>query len=340
MKFDGVRRGVNSVKASREPGSAPALGRVSKMRGYGRMETRRRRSRRSGHSQPRPQETQVIAWSIGVGLAALAVLGAVFTFWLLPRLRGAVSDVTKPDRTATEDRIRVVSKFRSPTDDEALTLVHKALAVRNPDKVETLIRPGSMTPSEVLDFLNSLRTVDGDVKDCIWLSSIDRNNMSLEGVEVVFSGFGKPRSRLAILTPDHDGVWKLDFPSFARWVQPSWKDLLDKKAESGVVRVIAARGFYFNRAFKDETKWVAYKMTSPDIDDLLFGYCKRGSNQHKAMELLWQRGETPVARATLEIRRPQGEDAADGTERVQFEISRVLAEDWVMGDKAFDENLP
>ena len=43
--------------------------------------------------------------------------------------------------------------------------------------------------------------------------------------------------------------------------------------------------------------------------------------------------EIPVPRAILEIRR------VEGAEPRQLEISRVLAEDWVMGDAPFDEQF-
>ncbi len=94
-----------------------------------------------------------------------------------------------------------------------------------------------------------------------------------------------------------------------------------------------ARDRYFNGPFHDEGVWAAYCMVSPDMDELLVGYCKRDSDQFRAMELMWSNDETLVTRATLEIERVEGGD------RRQFKIARVLAEDWVMGDRPFDETV-
>ena len=128
----------------------------------------------------------------------------------------------------------------------------------------------------------------------------------------------------------------MDFAAFARCVKPSWKELLDGGCESGRVRVVAAKDNYYNGPFKDDRNWVAYKLVSPDIDEILVGYCRSGSAQHRAMELLWQRGEARQARVTLELHRPPDPASA---ERRQFEITHVLAEDWVMSDRTLDEGL-
>ena len=248
--------------------------------------------------------------------------------------------------------------FKPPSASEAMALVNKALAVRKPDEVTAVIRPGTMTPAEVVNALQAISKVNGEPISTSWLSSIDKNGMSLEGVEVAYAGDGKKVKRLAFLTPDAKGVWKLDFPAFARLVQPAWKKLpadtettlevervpsdpaqawekllAGGKGTTGVVRVSVARDRYYNGPFQDEAVWAAYGMISPDMDALLLGYCMRNSDLYRAMELMWADDETQVVRATLEIRRVEGGD------RRQFKITRVLAEDWVMGDKPFDETV-
>jgi hypothetical protein len=206
------------------------------------------------------------------------------------------------------------------------------LAVRDPVKVAEIIRPGPLTSVEVVDRLRQIEAQDGEPTGTRWLSSVDKNGMSLEGVEVRYGKGDKVSKRLAFLTPDDLGVWKLDFPAFDRLVVPSWDELLTGKAPSGVVRVSVARDRYYNGPFLDEGQWVAYGMASPDVSDtLLVGYCKRDSYQHQAMEMMWTSDEVIVVRATLEVRRVEGAEAR------QFEITRVLAEDWVTGEQPFDE---
>jgi len=307
------------------------------MPGYGRRGRHRRRNHSDDHlnQRQRRRRLQLIAWSAGIALVSLVCMGVAFNFWLYPRLQDE-RDPTEVTKAAAEAQVRVASKFKSPSRDEALALVKKALGLRNPDEVEAMIRIGPMSALEVVNYLEAMKTVDGEIKHYNWLSSIDKNGLALEGVEVFFGGGEKPRSRLAILTPDAKGVWKLDFAAFARWVKPSWNALLEQNAESGLVRVLAARYSYFNGPFRDDHTWAAYRLQSPDMDEVLVGYCKIGSAQHQAMESMWQFGGTAVARVTLELRRPQDAAGAGGS---QFEITRVLAEDWVLGDKPLDGGL-
>jgi hypothetical protein len=330
MKPSGVQRDVRTLSAARQPGSAPNVGKVARMRGFGQLRDRHRR-RRDSHRDERNQARSrlVVGWSIAIGVVSLVALLMVVGFWVRPLMKRK-KDTTEQDRVAADAQVRVASKFKSPSEDEILVLVKKALALRNPAEVDRLIRPGPIPALEVVDFLKALKTVDGEIAHYVWLGSIDKNGLSLEGVQVVFGHRDKPRNRLAILTPDENGVWKMDFAAFARCVTPSWEDLLAKKTESGVVRVYVARDNYFNGPFADYQKWAAYSMVSPDMDEKLVGYCKVASSQHRAMESLWTSGDVKFARVTLEINRVENSD------RRQFEITHVLAEDWVMGEKPLD----
>jgi hypothetical protein len=108
---------------------------------------------------------------------------------------------------------------------------------------------------------------------------------------------------------------------------------MEQAPVNGVVRVYTGRDRYYNGPFADETVWAVYGMGSEDLDVALYGYCKRGSRQHRAMEFLIKADEKALIRVTLEVRKD-----VDARRR-QFEITRVLAEDWVMAEKAFDTML-
>ena len=337
MKHADVRRGVQTItNDSRKPGTGPTLGRVSRMPGYGRRGTRRRRHHDDDYltQRKRQRSFRVLVWSAGIGVVSVAVLAAAFAFWLYPRLHGR-GDLTQ-ERQVTIDEARVVSKFKSPSHEEALALVKRALAVREAGQVASVIRPGPMSAEEVLSYLEKMREQEGQVQNYEWISSIDKNGLSLEGVRVTFNNRGKASGRLAILTPDAKGVWKLDFAAFARLCKPALNVLLGEGGGSGEVRVYASKDSYFNGPFRDESQWASYKLISPDTEETLMGYCKMGSPQYLAMELLWQHVGTPRTRVTLEITRPPVTSAA---ERWQFQITRVLAEDWVMADKPLDEGF-
>jgi hypothetical protein len=232
---------------------------------------------------------------------------------------------------------RNFSQFKSPSEEAALELVKQALAVRDPAGVARYFRPGSAQPGAVVAFLKDMEKADGAINGFQWLSSMDANGLLIDGVLVNSTKDGTPRNRLALLTPDEKGIWKIDFDAFARTVKPSWGVLLGEGGEGdwlGVVRVIVARDSYFNGPFRDETQWACYGMASPDTETILLGYCRKGSPQERAMErIVSEEKDEPrhrLNRVTLEIRRPQGAEIR------QFEITRVLAEDWVMAAAPFD----
>ena len=96
-----------------------------------------------------------------------------------------------------------------------------------------------------------------------------------------------------------------------------------------MVRVYVAKDQYFNGPFQESEGWHCYGIASPDVPDLMFGYCKADSEQARAIELLLDRKK--MSRATLGIER------VEGAEKRQYRIKRVLAEDWLVGDEPADQ---
>jgi hypothetical protein len=137
-------------------------------------------------------------------------------------------------------------------------LVKQALAIREPAKVPAFFRPCDSSPEEIVAYLGSLEAVDGRISGYDWLSSMDVNRLSVDGVLVKFTGDDAPRSRLALLTPDAEGKWRIDFDAFARTVKPAWSEILEKAADSALVRVYAATDSYYNGPFRDDTQWICY----------------------------------------------------------------------------------
>jgi hypothetical protein len=146
--------------------------------------------------------------------------------------------------------------------------------------------------------------------------------------------FDSGRNRLALLSPDPAGTWRVDFDAFDRHVAPEWTTLLAGKPVEGTARVHVARDNYFNGRYLDDRRWACYGLASPDHDTLMFGYALRGSPQQQALDeslrLNLQRSATGIQRMTLGLRHPGTGDAK------QFEITRALADDWALGDRALD----
>jgi hypothetical protein len=345
-----VQRVAQSGVILKKGADAPELGEVNRVWQAPRMESWDPALRPKDEATLRREQLRraiVMGWSIALGVGAVAAVVVSFVIWLQPILNRE-KDVTERNRQASEVRVRKISKFKSPTEDEALALVNSALAARTEADVRKLIRlgpltvpgpaeagrgdsPGHATPAAVAEQLAAMQQTDGRIVEQNWLGSIDKNGLSLEGVELIFDEHDRTKNRLAILTPDERGIWQVDFAAYARSVDPPWEQLMDEGTPAGVVRVWVARDRYYNGPFLSDVQWVAYALASQDMAEPLFGYCRRWSAQHRAMELMWEGSGNLTARATLEVRR------VPGAERQQFEITRVLAEDWVLAEHPFDE---
>jgi hypothetical protein len=270
-------------------------------------------------------------WTLVIAAVAMLALGGAFAGWLIANQNRA-RDTTESDRQASVESVRKISVFDSPGEEEGLAMTRKVLAIRDPAGVDVLIRRGPVSREEVVRVLAALAETDGPLVDEIWLGGIDSNGLQLAGVELGFGDPEQPKPRLAIFTPDERGVWRMDFPAFARLADPPWDKLLaDRSIATAVVRVAMVPDNYFNGPFASEEEWEAYGLVSPDTDELVVGYCRRGTPQSRTLWLAGRRADGPAIRMTLQLRRVEGAD------RRQFQISRVLAEDWVLGERPVDE---
>lgn len=276
----------------------------------------------------------MIGGSAALGVLVLGVLVVTMWLWLKSnRKRDAVIGQDRP--LPHVEMKRVISRYESPSEEVALDLVKRGLGIRKSADVAEYFHLGSASADEVSGFLSQMGDLDGPVEGMGWSGSMDRNGLLMDGVVVRTRMGSQLKTRLALLTPDENGRWKIDFDAYARKVEPSWDELLEKQAGEGLVRVIVKLDRYYNGPFHDDSKWVCYGMISPDTDVLMMGYCRVGSPQERAMARVLVGGDSPsavgsVQRATLMIRR------IEGSETRQFEISRVLAEDWVLSDKPLD----
>jgi len=275
-------------------------------------------------------------WSVILMVTVLVVIGVFMHFWLDTRDK----EIAAEEAAREPDNVRVVSQFTSPGESEALELVQRALAVREPRKIATLFRLSESTPDQVVEFLANSATQDGPIQKYDWLRSMDTDGLLMEGVLVSYAEGHGQGARLAFLTPDEAGVWKVDFAAYARSSSPSWKVFLEGRAAQALVRVFVAPDTYYNGPFQDERKWMCIGIASPEAkallpeeQEVLCGYCKVGSAQAKAMARIFAGGNSQTCRATLEIRCMPGAHAR------QFEITRVLAEDWVLPPRPYDEKF-
>lgn len=332
MKSDGIKRSVRVTRYDRSSGDAPSIGKVAKMPGTGLPKgVRKKKDVSDGGRSNRVRQGRrvvVIIWTILLVIVAVGVLGTAV--WLGMGRSGVKGIQVKSyvDDTA-EERSHSALKFTPPSEKEALASVKAAMSLRDPAKIGEAFRQGAASPEAVVSFLQSLDSKDGAITGYSYLGDLFLNGLEISGVVVNFNTGERPRNRVAFLTPDAEGIWKIDFDAFARTASPSWEEIVGKGTAVAKVRVYAARDNYYNGVFSNEREWVCYGIASPDTTELFLGYCRRGSAQAKAMESILGK-LTSLSRVTLEFRQREG-----GAER-QYEISQVVAQDWVEGDKPFD----
>ncbi len=321
-------------KPSRNVGDAPGIGQVARMHKESESRAGRYRQHRSSREEPKrglDTKTAVIG---GVAVLALAAAGIGIFAWSV-RSRGG--ETAAPAALSSGERKPAPAPV--PEETELLELTRDFLAARTAEDLEPLARPGGLDASEMAEELAGILAKEGQVTRLRYMGSLDCISLPLEAVLVDFQ---EKRNRLALISPDESGRWRVDFDAFARRVSPSWEELLSGKAVTGTVRIFGAPDSYYNGLYRDDSRWACFGLASPDNEMLMFGYVPRDSPQyHAMMSSLTEpaiEGEARAARPysrrlTLEIRH----DPA--AEKRQFEITRVLSDEWAVGDLPLDEKL-
>jgi len=273
-------------------------------------------------------------------LVVMAGLVAGGVIWVVRAQRKPVARETgNPALTPMIPTAVRIPLAAAPEEETALKLVRAFLAARAPADLEPLIRPSSQDPAVIVGKLADLEKSDGKVDSLRHLGPVDSRALQLEGVVVDFEG---GRNRLALISPDTDGKWRVDFDAFDRHSSPDWTTLLAGKPVTGLVRVFTSPDFYYNGIYRDETAWACFAIASPDNDTLMYGYVPRTSSQFEALGKITAGDSAGPARpgargksvrVTLEILHQEGADPR------QFEITRVLSDEWAIGAQPLDEKL-
>lgn len=316
---------------SRKFGEAPILGKVPRSPASavrspkGKVFRKRRRKKLS---------KAVIAWTCLIAFVSACVLAVIIAAYF----RAAATPFEAPPGSSTyptelEDLFFDEKSSDMPTLDpeQALGIVKAAFENRDPAFVADHFLLDSLTdPNEALRVLAHVRETEGDTTSMKWIGEIYCNGMHRGQVVLFMDNGERQRNRLAQLLVGNDGRWRIDLDSYLRIVSPDWKTILSSQSGTSLVRVFLAPDSYYNGIYADESEWRAYALASPDVEDILYGYAKHGSSQHKAIARILS-SEHPPHRATLRILKNPESGAR------QFEISRVVAENWVVGDNDFDE---
>lgn len=119
----------------------------------------------------------------------------------------------------------------------------------------------------------------------------------------------------------------VDWESWVGWGEMGWAELIKERPEELVeVRAICSLDSYYNRTFKDDTKWLAVRMDYPDADRSIYGYIDRETTT--LTSLLGDLKDGRAIPVTIKIRYPK-----DSIANNQVYIEEYIQNGWVRPPK-------
>ena len=220
MKRKGVEVDAKPNRKERGLGDAPVLGRVAKVASSDNLAEPTYEEIEEYDEEPVSGEWLIRLGMISALLIGLIVGGAVIYYTAASKLKSGqmvTSDHPRAEKPSTEDE--GVSKLIS--EDEALDLVRRGLAVRFSSKVTDYFRyTPTLDALVVVEFLKGLSENDGLVVRMEWLEPVVRDGITLGRVRVHFNAGQGSSSRDAYLLKTADGEWRIDYESFAKGGEP------------------------------------------------------------------------------------------------------------------------
>jgi hypothetical protein len=187
--------------------------------------------------------------------------------------------------------------------------------VRNPERVEG--RCGRMFPGGKFPAVG-FHAFDPD------MNAQYAGNLAM--VPVVTKQF-RPRNLYLVL--GESGL-KVDWEAWVGWSETPWQEFLEKRpTEAQLFRVELSETIYALGAFRDESKWIAFRLDSPDGDEFMYGYVVKDSELGRRMAAQFLRtggGGKPRITVAVKFPTPPGE-------RAQVLIDRLVSETWYVDNE-------
>lgn len=272
----------------------------------------------NGGDDDAPDSNGDLKFLLSLAVPALVLLG-LFAWWMAPDPEksrpasplpaGPVADevevVPAPAAKGLILEIEAVVKsfLESPTPEEALP------HVRDPERIAPKLKAW---------YAERTYTAPGfrEVAD----DRVDSNDTTGEILTVrVRTGDFEIREIVLIGT---EGNLKVDWESWVGWSEVPWaKFQSERPVEGKWFRAELSRVQYYNFAFKDETEWVSYRLTSPDGSASLFGYVPFASPLDEKIRPADEGGKVKLL---LKLKYPPGALSDN-----QVIIESVSGQDWV-----------
>lgn len=308
---DGLEKRVVKVKRSR------------KDRNRQHKDTHRRRI---NHIEATMQKERALVLRTIAIAAAILFLG--FLGWAVFMLITA-----DPDTQPGADQASSHQDPSNPTAEAPISEDPQAVATRfafNPSVEKRL--QWARNPQEIQSHLKSYPNdaISGRVLRLSQPSVQNRDGITCTNFEA-FMADGNIRQLRVI--PTRQGM-KVDWDAYARHGSQSWTQILEQAELSADVRVrVKPVGLYLGN-FNDESKWRCYLLSSPDLDQSIYGYVKLDSKTHKILKMATIPYKPEGSKVTLRIHK-----ARNTSNTQQVEIQRILGVGWVLNQpETFEKN--
>jgi hypothetical protein len=252
---------------------------------------------------------------IGVVLGVLMLAGMCFLVFShdgQPPAGAAVAAPPAPAAPPVESFESTIERAQQ-LETTGVPVVKRFLAARTAEEFAPLVRHPGVTLPRIREFLAGkppklvnlrqfkvVRGTGGFYAANLSLDDFSTRSMSLED------------------TPD--GVL-IDWEAWVGWSAMPWKKFkAAKPTEPQLFRVTMKPVDYFNYTFSDEQQWSSWLLTSPDLDDTLYGFVARGSDvEQRLLSMVGDAGGV----MTVMLAFP-----ANATADNMCQITKVVAPGW------------
>lgn len=279
------------------------------------------------HDHPEEQDGGTLRFIAMMAVPGLLLLG-LFAWLLMPKdpastgtntpvagkeaEQAARPEEAKPEspaRPAATDAVQMEAAAKgfldAPTVEEALKWIYRADELR--PKVEAWY---AAQPYKAAGFKGMIEDMDTVV--------LASGEVTVMGMAIRTGDF-EMRQLPVAKTPEG---YRVDWESWVAWSEMSWEDFQTQKpTEPKIFRVISSPAIYYNFEFKDESKWVSFRLESLDGEKTLYGYTTGGSDVAARLRPLDGVGHRKV---TLKLRFPENSRTDN-----QVLIEEIVGENWL-----------
>jgi len=139
-------------------------------------------------------------------------------------------------------------------------------------------------------------------------------------------------SRLICIVSTEDGL-RVDWDCYARHNAKAVPLLLEGKTRSAELRIFARKSHYYNFTYRDDKRWTAFELSSPDFKDIIYAYSLKETTTGKLLDAAFKNAALEKSvQLTLQVSSNQ-----DTHKRKQFNIDRIYAFGWVRAEKDIED---